>query len=98
MSYVAVVPKLLASAADLEGIGSALSSANVTAVAPTTEMLAAGADEVSAAVAAVFSGHALNHQMLSTQMATATPRVATSSLITPPLAFGCRLDQAAAGG
>ncbi len=50
MSYVIAAPETLAVAtADIAGIGTALSDANLTAVAPTTGALAAGADEVSAA-------------------------------------------------
>jgi hypothetical protein len=71
MSHVLVVPELLATAAtDLEGIGSTLSAANVAAAAPTVGVLAAGADEVSAALASLFAGHAQTHQALSAQAAT----------------------------
>ncbi|MEK0660612.1 PE family protein, partial [Mycobacterium ulcerans] len=70
MSYVIAAPEMLAGAAtDLAGIGAALQSANGAAAAPITGVLAAGADEISAAVAALFSGHALDYQALSTQMA-----------------------------
>ncbi|EUA88295.1 PE family protein [Mycobacterium ulcerans str. Harvey] len=63
-------PEMLTGAAtDLAGIGAALQSANGAAAAPITGVLAAGADEISAAVAALFSGHALDYQALSTQMA-----------------------------
>ncbi len=49
MSFVVVAPEALAaSAADLARIGSAVVAANVAAAAPTIEVLAAGADEVSA--------------------------------------------------
>ncbi|CCK59264.1 Conserved protein of unknown function, PE-PGRS family protein [Mycobacterium canettii CIPT 140070010] len=59
---------MLASAAtDLAGIGSPLSAANAAAAAPTTAMLAAGADEVSAAVASLFARHAQAYQALSLQ-------------------------------
>src|SRR5258707_7428233 len=50
MSYVVAVPELLSAAAtDVAGIGSALNSANAAAALPTTQLLAAAADEVSAA-------------------------------------------------
>jgi PE family len=49
----------------LADIGSAMSSANSAAAAPTTQLVAAGADEVSAAVAAVFGTHAKGYQALS---------------------------------
>lgn len=61
-------PDVLASAAtDLAGIGSALSAANAAAAAPTTAMLAACADEVSAVVASLFARHAQAYQALSLQ-------------------------------
>ncbi|MGO9507020.1 MAG: PE family protein, partial [Mycobacterium sp.] len=44
---------MAAAATDLTSIGSTISEANAAALAPTTGVLAAGADEVSAAVAAV---------------------------------------------
>lgn len=59
MSYVLATPEMVAAAANnLAQIGSTLSAANAAALAPTTGVLAAGADEVSAAVASLFSGHA----------------------------------------
>ncbi|WP_261875955.1 PE family protein, partial [Mycobacterium marinum] len=65
MPHIAVAPDLVASAANqLERIGSALSAANLTAAAPTTTVMAAGADEVSTAVAALFGGHAQEYQAL----------------------------------
>ena len=68
MSLLDVTPQLLASAAaDLRGIGSTLDAAHAAAAAPTTGLLAAGADEVSAAVAALFSGHGQAFQELGGQ-------------------------------
>ncbi len=68
MSYVVAVPELLASAAtDLERIGSTLSTANAAAAAPTTTVAAAAEDEVSAAIASLFSRHAKEFQTLSAQ-------------------------------
>lgn len=70
MSYPIATPDLLAAAAnDVEGIGSLLSTANAAAAAPTTTLLAAAGDEVSAAVAALFSGHAQYDQALSARVA-----------------------------
>lgn len=64
MSWVMVSPELVvAAAADLAGIGSAISSANAAAAVNTTGLLTAGADEVSTAIAALFgdvAAHALN--------------------------------------
>ncbi|WP_373234357.1 PE family protein, partial [Mycobacterium marinum] len=70
MSFVVVVPEMLSMAAtDLASVGSALSAANTAAAAPTTSILAAAGDEVSAAVAALFSVHAHNYQALGRQAA-----------------------------
>ncbi|SOJ53938.1 PE-PGRS family protein PE_PGRS26 [Mycobacterium simulans] len=59
-----------AAASDLVGIGSAISDANFAAAGSTTAIAAAGADEVSAAIAALFATHAQQYQSLSTQAAT----------------------------
>ncbi len=70
MSFLAVAPEFLASAAtDLSNIGSTLSAAKSAAAAPTTGVLAAAEDEVSAAIAAVFSAHGQGFQALSAQAA-----------------------------
>ena len=56
MSYVIAAPEIMTSAAtDLATIGSNLSAADAAAATRTTGMLAAAEDEVSAAIAAVFS-------------------------------------------
>ena len=68
MSYLVAVPELLSAAAtDLAGIGSTLREANAAAAAPTTGLLAAGEDEVSAAIAALFARHGQGFQALSAQ-------------------------------
>jgi PE family len=55
MSYVIAVPELMTSAAtDLTTIGSALTAAKAAAPTPTTGILVAAEDEVSAAIAAAF--------------------------------------------
>jgi hypothetical protein len=70
MSYVNAAPEYVAAAAtDLANIGSTISSANTAAVGPTSGVLAAGADEVSASVAALFDAHAQAYQALSAQAA-----------------------------
>src|SRR5262249_26270849 len=46
-----------------------ITEANAAAAAPTTGLLAAGADEVSEAVAAVFGSHAAAYQALTTEAA-----------------------------
>jgi hypothetical protein len=70
MSNLVAVPDFLSAAAgDLAGIGSALGEANAAAAGPTTLVLAAGEDEVSAAVAALFARHGQAFQALSAQAA-----------------------------
>ena len=68
--WVIAAPEYVAAAAsDLANIGSSLSTANVAALMPTSGVLAAGADEVSAMIAALFSSHAQAYQALSAQAA-----------------------------
>ncbi|HYQ37105.1 MAG TPA: PE family protein [Mycobacterium sp.] len=70
MSYVVAAPEFLASAAsDLSGIGSSLSAGHAVAAVPTTAVVAAAGDEVSAAVASLFSGHGQAFQALGAQAA-----------------------------
>lgn len=58
MSFVIAAPEMIAAAAaDLATMSSALSAANAAVAGPTTAVLAAGADEVSAAIAALFTSH-----------------------------------------
>ncbi|BBZ43120.1 PE family protein [Mycobacterium parmense] len=71
MSFVIALPEMVTSAAsDLAGIGSRIAQANAAAAPPTTGVLPAARDEVSAAVASLFSGQAQEFQALSTQAAT----------------------------
>ncbi|WP_082958321.1 PE family protein, partial [Mycobacterium alsense] len=70
MPYVIAAPEIMTSAAtDLSNIGSVLSVAQAAAAAPTTGVLAAAEDEVSAAIAAVFSAHGQQFQALGAQAA-----------------------------
>ena len=70
MSFVTTAPEALAAAAtDLAGVGSAIGSANAAAASPTAGILAAAEDEVSATIAALFSGYAQSYQRLSAQAA-----------------------------
>jgi hypothetical protein len=70
MSLLMAVPEGLGTAAtDLAGLGSTISSANAAAAARTTGVLAAAEDEVSAAIAAVFSAHGQGFQALGAQAA-----------------------------
>lgn len=68
MSYVIATPEMMATAAfDLARIGSQVSAASAVAAMPTTEVVAACADEVSAVVASLFARHAQAYQALSLQ-------------------------------
>jgi len=69
MSFLTTQPEALAAAASsLQGIGSALSAQNAAAAAaPTTGMVPAAADEVSALTAAQFAAHAQMYQAVSAQ-------------------------------
>ncbi len=70
MAYLKAAPELLGSAAsDLASIRSALSAANVAAAVPITDVVAAGADEVSAVAASLLSVHAQAYQTLSAEAA-----------------------------
>lgn len=63
-----IEPALVADAAgDLAGIGSSVAAAHRAAAASTTAVVAAAGDEVSAALASLFSGHALDYQALGAQ-------------------------------
>jgi hypothetical protein len=68
VSYVVATPDSLATAAkDLAAMGSAVSAANAAAAHSTTSLLAAGADEVSTRIAALFGAHGLEYQAVSSQ-------------------------------
>ena len=70
MSFVTTQPEALTSAAGaLQGIGSSMSAQNAAAAAPTTGVIPAAADEVSAATAARFAAHAQMYQAVSAQAA-----------------------------
>ncbi|WP_082658711.1 PE family protein, partial [Mycobacterium gordonae] len=70
MSFAIASPELITDAAtSLAKLGSTITAANAAAAAPTTRLLAAAGDEVSAAIAAMFSQQASTYQALSTQVA-----------------------------
>jgi hypothetical protein len=70
MSFVSAQPDELTAAADnLQGIGSAMTAQNAAAAAPTTGVVPAAADEVSALTAAQFATHAEMYQVISAQAA-----------------------------
>lgn len=66
MSAVIAVPELMAGAAtDLAAIGSTLNAAHLIAAPPTLGVPPAAADEVSTAIAHLFSEHAQDYQRLA---------------------------------
>ncbi|ORW07517.1 hypothetical protein AWC15_20015 [Mycobacterium lacus] len=50
-------------------IGSSIRAANLVALAPTSTLMAAAGDEVSAAIASLFSGHAQEYQAIGARAA-----------------------------
>ncbi|MDP7739640.1 MULTISPECIES: PE domain-containing protein [Mycobacterium] len=70
MSYLVVVPDaLLSVVTDVAALGRSLSATNAAVAASTTEALAAGFDEVSEGIAALFNGHGLAYQEVSARAA-----------------------------
>ncbi len=70
MSSLIAAPELITTAAtDLQNIGSTLDAAKAVAGSQTTGVLAAAEDEVSAAIAVVFSAHGQGFQALSARAA-----------------------------
>jgi broad specificity phosphatase PhoE len=71
MSFLLVAPDILESAAaDITQIGSTVGAGNLAAAIPRTQLTAAAADEVSAAIAAVFGAHAKEYQAAAALAAT----------------------------
>lgn len=69
-SFLTAQPEMLTIAADgLQAIGSEVVAANGAAAAPTTGVIPAAADEVSALMAMQFAAHAQNYQAISAQAA-----------------------------
>jgi hypothetical protein len=70
MSFVSTQPEdLTAAAGNLQSIGSAVTGQNAAAAAPTTGVVPAAADEVSALTAIQFAMHAQTYQAVSAQAA-----------------------------
>jgi len=70
MSFVTTQPEaLMAAVASLRTIGSSMAAHSAAAAAPTTGVIPAAADEVSALTAAQFAAHAQAYQMVSAQAA-----------------------------
>jgi hypothetical protein len=70
MSFVNIVPETLSmTAGNLQSIGSAVAAENAAALAPTTGLIPAAADRVSALTAMQFAAHAQMYQAVSAQAA-----------------------------
>ena len=68
MSFLLAEPQaMVAAATDIEGIGATLSAASAAAAVPTSNVLAAAGDEVSAAIANLFGTFGLEYQDVVTQ-------------------------------
>lgn len=71
MANLITVPETLAStAADVQGIGSAINTAGANAAGQTTGVVAAAEDEVSAAIANLFGAYGREYQAVLSQAAT----------------------------
>nr|WP_239656992.1 PE family protein [Mycobacterium riyadhense] len=69
-SFVVVSPQVvLAAAADLSVLGSTISAASAAAASATTAVASAAQDEVSAAIAGLFSEHGRDYQVLAGRVA-----------------------------
>ena len=87
MSFVTALPAMLASAAgELDSIGSAVAAGNAASAAPTTGVVPAAADEVSALTAAHFATQGALYQEVSAQ-ATAIHELFVSTLATSAGAY-----------
>jgi PE family len=70
VSFVTTQPEeLTAAAVTLRGLGSGMAAGNAAAAAPTTGVVPAAADEVSALTAAQFATHGELYQAISAQAA-----------------------------
>lgn len=70
MSFVIVTPDALAAASSgLSSIDAAIKAASAAVKVPTTQLLSAAEDEVSAAIAALFRAQGQGYQTLSAQAA-----------------------------
>jgi PE family len=71
MSFVTAATEFVEAAAhDLAGLGSSIGEATSVAAAPTTGIAAAGADEVSSMIAALFGSHASEFQAIAARAST----------------------------
>src|SRR6202035_1514298 len=99
MSFVSTQPtELTAAAENLQGIGSSLAAQNVAAAAPTTAVLPAAADEVSAVNGAQVATHAEKYQAISAQAA-AIHEMFGNALVTSAVSYAAtEAANAAAAG
>ena len=87
MSFVTTQPEALSAAAtSLAGIGTTMSAQNAAVAAPTTGVVPAAADEVSALTATQFAVHAQMYQAISAQ-AEAIHRLFVSTLGTSATSY-----------
>lgn len=71
MSYVLTQPPaMVAAAAELAGIGSAINEAAASVAGPTTTIATAAADEVSTAIAQLFGAFGQEYQAINAQLGT----------------------------
>lgn len=69
MSYLIAEPRIVAAAAaEVAGIGSAVSTAGAAAAGPTCALAAAAGDEVSAAIAKPFGAYGHEYQAVLAQV------------------------------
>ena len=70
MTFVTTQPELMTAAAgDLQTVGTAVAAGNAAAAAPTTGVVPAASDQVSALTAAQFAAHAVSYKSISAQAA-----------------------------
>jgi PE family len=87
MSFVTTQPEALSAAAtSLAGIGTTMSAQNAAVAAPTTGVIPAAADEVSALTATQFAVHAQMYQAVSAQ-AEAIHQLLVSTLGTSAMSY-----------
>ena len=90
MFFTAVQPQMLAAAAgNLPGISATVSAANAAA-APTTKVIPAAADEVSALTATQLAAHAEMYQAVSAQAEAGTVCDVLVSMRPPSPPIRCR--------
>ena len=70
MSFVSILPEMMSAAAEnLQSVGSGVAAENAAALAPTTGLIPAAADQVSVLTAMQFAAHAQMYQAVSAQAA-----------------------------